>query len=97
MLAVHVSNRFLDLPPVVEAGARAVGARAVKVIGPEDAANVVYQSTWMLLDRPSAPADAARDAAAPVNAPPPGTVPQTEEKIVRTWTDDYSNLLEILK
>jgi len=96
VLAVHVSNRFLDLPPVVEAGARAVGARAVKVIGPENAADVVYQSTWMLLDIPAGTA-AAGDAAAPVDGLPPGTVAQTEERIVRTWTDDYSNLIEILK
>jgi SAM-dependent methyltransferase len=91
VLAVHVSNRFLDLPPVVEAGARAVGARAVKVIGPEDAANVVYQSTWMLLDRP------ADLVAPPEEFLPPGAVSPAEERVVRTWTDDYSNLLEILK
>ncbi len=94
VLAVHVSNRFLDLPPVVEAGARAVGARAVKVIGPENAADIVYQSTWMLLDRPSAPASAAVE---PFSTALPGSVTQTEERIVRTWTDDYSNLIEILK
>ena len=97
VLAIHVSNRFLDLPPVVEAGARSTGVRAIKIIAPEDAANVVYQSTWMLLDRPSGPVDAAGAAPAPVDPPPPGTVPQTEERIVRTWTDDYSNLLAILK
>jgi hypothetical protein len=76
---------------VVEAGARAVGARAVKVIGPEDAANVVYQSTWMLLDRP------ADLVAPPEEFLPPGAVSPAEERVVRTWTDDYSNLLEILK
>ena len=31
VLAVHVSNGFLDLPPVVEAAARALGTRAVEV------------------------------------------------------------------
>jgi hypothetical protein len=97
VLAVHVSNRFLDLPPVVEAGARAVRARAIKIIGPENAAAVVYQSTWMLLDRPAGPAHAAGAAPAPAELLLPGTVPQTEEKIVQTWTDDYSNLIEILK
>jgi spermidine synthase len=95
VLAVHVSNRFLDLPPVVEAGARAVGARAVKVIGPENAADVVYQSTWMLLDRPFGPAGDAAPATPDLVLP--GAAPQTEERIVRTWTDDYSNLIEILK
>ena len=36
ILAIHVSNRFLDLPRVVEAGAHVVGARAVKVTSSED-------------------------------------------------------------
>ena len=94
VLAIHVSNRFLDLPPVVEAGARAVGARAVEVMASEDAANAVYRSTWMLLDRPLAPAAAA---ATPASSPLPGTAPQTEKRIVRVWTDNYSNLIEILK
>ena len=94
VLAVHVSNRFLDLPPVVEAGARAVDARAVKVIGPADAASVVYQSTWMLLDRPAGAGGAAAEI---VSSALPGAAPQADERIVRTWTDDYSNLLEILK
>ena len=62
-----------------------------------NAADVVYQSTWMLLDRTSGPAAAAGAAAEPVDSPPLGTASETEEKIVRTWTDDYSNLLEILK
>ena len=88
VLAVHVSNRFLDLPPVVEASARSVGARAVKVTSPEDQADAIYQATWMLVDRPATPADqaGAGDAA-----------PASETRIVRTWTDDYSNLIEILK
>jgi predicted O-methyltransferase YrrM len=88
VLAVHVSNRFLDLPPVVEASARAFGARAVKVTSAEDQANAIFQATWMLVDRPAAPSGIAGVAEA---APP------EEERVVRTWTDDYSNLIEILK
>ena len=94
VLAVHVSNRFLDLPPVVEAGARALGVRSVKVTNSADQTNAVYQSTWMLLDRPAGPGSAAT---VPDDALPSATVPQSEERIVRAWTDDYSNLLAILK
>ena len=88
VLAVHVSNRFLDLPPVVEASARAFGARAVKVTSAEDQANAIFQATWMLVDRPAAPSGIAGVAE---------TAPPEEERVVRTWTDDYSNLIEILK
>jgi SAM-dependent methyltransferase len=82
VLAVHVSNRYLDLPPVVEAAARTFSARAVKVTAPEDQADAVFQSTWMLVDRPGAPGQAA---------------PENEDRVLRPWTDDYSNLVEILK
>jgi hypothetical protein len=91
VLAVHVSNRFLDLPPVVEAAARDVGARATKVVDSNHEEDAVFGSTWMLLDRRPGPAPTL-----PLTSPP-GTVAETEEKIVRTWTDDYSNLLEILR
>jgi hypothetical protein len=97
VLAVHVSNRFLDLPPVVEAGARAVEARAVKVIGPEDAGSVVYQSTWMLVDRPNGSGSGAISAAAPVELLPQGTAAAAEERVLVPWTDDFSNLVQILK
>jgi predicted O-methyltransferase YrrM len=88
VLAVHVSNRFLDLPPVVDAAARAIGARAVKVTSPEDQANAIFRATWMLVDRPGASSGAAGLAE---------TASSSEERIVSVWTDDYSNLISILK
>jgi SAM-dependent methyltransferase len=99
VLAVHVTNRLLDLPPVVEAAARAVGARAVKVTNSEDEANAVYESDWMLLDRAAVPNVTVSGLAESRISLPAGTSSQIEEKdkVVRAWTDDYSNLLEILK
>ena len=99
VLAIHVTNRLLDLPPVVEAAARAVGARAVKVNNSEDEANAVYESDWMLLDRAASPNQTVSGLAESRISLPPGTSSQTEDKdrIVRAWTDDYSNLVEILK
>jgi len=91
VLAVHVSNGFLDLPPVVEAAARALGARAVEVTSPEDQANAIYGATWMLVERPGAP-----DGIAGIAEADPSSE-KSEDKVVRAWTDDYSNLIEILK
>jgi hypothetical protein len=82
VLAVHVSNRYLDLPPVVEAAARDLGMRAVRVTNSEEPADAISRSTWMLVDRPGTGGSVA---------PPEGG------KTVRAWTDDYSNLIEILK
>jgi predicted O-methyltransferase YrrM len=86
VLAVHVSNRFLDLPPVVEASAGALGARAVIVENLEDQANALFKATWMLVDRNGATAHLGSER----DKSPAG-------RSVRVWTDDYSNLLAILK
>src|SRR3984893_15580571 len=99
VLAIHVTNRLLDLPLVVEAAARAVGARSVKVTNSEDEANAVYESDWMLLDRAATPNGTVSALAESRISLPAGTSSQMEEKdrTVRAWTDDYSNLVEILK
>ncbi len=97
VLAIHATNRFLDLPAVIEAGARAVGARGVKVSNSEDEPNAVYESVWMLLDRIATPNRTVSALAESRVSLPPGTSSQIDDRVVRTWTDDYSNLLQILK
>jgi hypothetical protein len=91
VLAVHVSNRHLDLVPVVLGAGRAVGLRAVVVDTYDEfhAEPSVYGSTWVLLAREAAPLEHAlvREAAGE-----PGREPTP-----RLWTDDYSNLLGVLK
>jgi hypothetical protein len=76
-----------------------VGARAIKVTNAEDDANAVYESEWMLLDRDAAPNPTVSALAESRVALPPGTSAQKEDKerALRPWTDDYSNLVEILK
>ena len=89
ILAVHVSNRFLDLPPVVALAARSRGLEARLIQSPANADIDVRAANWMILapdaafiDDPSMPASAR------LVEPPPS---------LRTWTDDYSNLLRIIK
>lgn len=101
LLAIHVTNRLLDLPPLVEAEAHSIGARAIAVTNAEDESDAVYQSTWMLVDLAAAPNPTVTNLAASAIDLPRGTSIQTETQIeyrqLRPWTDDYSNLLEILK
>lgn len=97
LLALHVTNRMLDLPPLIEAEARTVGARAITVTNTEDEANAVYESAWMLVDLVAAPNPTVGDLAQSRIDLPRGTSTQIEHRRVRPWTDDYSNLLEILK
>jgi len=87
VLAVHTSNTFLDLDRVVQAQADHLGLRVVAMDSPIDKEEQ-YWATWMLLVRDGYALDvpAIRDA------------PQNDRvKSVRLWTDDYSNLLEVLR
>ena len=91
IVAFHVSNRYLDLVPVVARLARVHGLHAVLVAdrGKDDDEDDTT-SDWVLVSR-----DAAALAAKQIvdgGARPPEQRPDW-----RTWTDDYSNLVQILK
>src|SRR5688500_7643018 len=92
IVAFHVSNRFLDLIPVVARLAKEHGAHAVLVTDdPDDEDDSVRsRSDWVLVSRD--PAALAREAI--VEA---GAKPAADRPAWRTWTDDYSNLIQILK
>jgi len=97
LLAMHVTNRLLNLPPVIEATACGLGARAVQVTNSEDEKNAVYQSTWVLLDRASASNATVSNLTEGRISLPSGTSAQIQHETgVRAWTDNYSNLIGIL-
>ncbi|HVP00825.1 MAG TPA: fused MFS/spermidine synthase [Bryobacteraceae bacterium] len=89
ILAVHVSNQYLDLPPVVALLASAHGLTARLVESPKDDAHLYSLADWIVMSRDasffSRPEIAA--AARPI-APRPG---------LRLWTDDYNNLVQVFK
>jgi spermidine synthase len=92
LLAVHISNKFLDLEPVVEAAARELGVRTTTIVNDADPKNEVYTATWVL---------AYRQAAAPPGAGGAETTPRWSRSrsntALRPWTDDYSSLLKVLR
>jgi SAM-dependent methyltransferase len=92
IVAFHVSNRFLDLIPVVARLAQEHGAHAVLVNDdPDDEEDSIRsRSDWVLVSRD--PAALKRPAIVDAGAQPPQDRPEW-----RTWTDDYSNLIQILK
>ena len=52
MLAVHISNRYLDLEPVIEGETRATG-KIARVVDTEDDESVdVFGATWVLVTSP---------------------------------------------
>jgi hypothetical protein len=88
ILAVHISNRYLDLQPVLETETHAIGAAARLVDTFDDDATGVFGATWVLI----APHDATFD-----QAEMEASADFSSKRNVRLWTDDYSNLFRILK
>ncbi|HEY1221698.1 MAG: fused MFS/spermidine synthase [Bryobacteraceae bacterium] len=88
ILAVHISNRHLDLEPVLAGEARASGRRARLVDTEDDDGAGVFAATWVLIAAP--PGDFDNQMRADSN-------PVFRAPGVRLWTDDYSNLFQILK
>ena len=92
IIAFHVSNRFLDLIPVVARLAAELKLHAVLISDdPEDEDKTIRsRSDWVLVSRDPE----ALEADAIVEA---GATPAEDRPEWRTWTDDYSNLIQILK
>lgn len=91
VIAFHVSNRFLSLPPVVGRLAKVHGLHATLVSDEgKDGDDEHTKTDWVLLAR-----DPAVLAAEEIKATLPE--PPEEQAGWRTWTDDYSNLVQILK
>ena len=89
VLAVHISNRYLDLDPVVRGIADELGLTVLRIDDPEDN-EMVYSSDWMLLARDPAALAHPELRAAETDAPS-ALLPRP------LWTDAYSNLLQVFK
>jgi SAM-dependent methyltransferase len=89
VLAVHVSNKYLDLMPVVGRATESAGKEAVIVDTEDEEESGVYGSTWILVSEDTRlfGRPALKEAGSALAA----------REDVRLWTDDYSNLFRILK
>jgi SAM-dependent methyltransferase len=93
VLLLHVSNRFLDLRPVVaglagDAGLFALGRNDYR-LGDQEAAEGKLGSAWVVVARASADlGDVATD---------PRWVPLPSDPAVGVWTDDFSNVFTVLR
>jgi SAM-dependent methyltransferase len=88
ILAVHISNRYLNLQPVLEGEVRATQKIARVVDTEDDDTQDVFGATWVLI---TAPASGFKGETLTNSAP------LDSQRTVRLWTDDYSNLFKILK
>ena len=87
LLAIHISNRYLDLEPVLAANARALHFAAMVDVDtalPDEKAAGKTESHWILMARKGIELDPFR------------TVEWNDLEVregTRPWTDDYSNVL----
>jgi spermidine synthase len=91
IIAVHISNHYLNLEPVVINLARQFGYKLASIDYEEaDDEWWLYGSTWVLLSRSEQVINrpAIRDAASVVN---------TNSTKVPLWTDDFASLFQILR
>jgi spermidine synthase len=89
VLAMHVSNKYLELKPVVRASVDAFGQTARVVDTESDEETGAYGSTWVLITRDAAFFD--RPAFRNNNDVKPLPVASL------LWRDDFSNLFRVLK
>jgi hypothetical protein len=90
MLAVHVSNQYLNLAPVVQGAAAYLGKHSVIVNSPDDHPNGIYRASWILIGN-QVESREQRDIEGV------GELPARSDKNFTLWTDDYNSLFKIMK
>jgi spermidine synthase len=88
VLAINISNRYLDLEPVVAQAASDLGFTGVVVPDEGETESFYTGSTWVLM---------SRDPAIFEHANLKGTAKLVAKPGFRVWTDDFSNIIKILK
>jgi len=93
VLAVHISNMYLDLVPVCSALAADAGCSGLYQndlnITPQDSAQGKSASQWIIIARsPAAFALQRRD---------PRWTPLPPTSSTHVWTDDFSNILSVFR
>ncbi|KQU86706.1 hypothetical protein ASC78_03800 [Variovorax sp. Root318D1] len=89
IVAFHVTNRYLELAPVVARIAELKGLHAMLVSDDAEASKWLNPTDWVLVARDPAvlAREPLRGAASPIETPADA----------RPWSDDFNNLLGVLK
>ncbi len=89
VLAFHVSNRYLDLAPIVRQLATDAGYTSTLIKSRKNDDELIASADWVLVSKNNTFANDA-DVKAEI-------VPIPSRTGRRLWTDDYNNLFEVLK
>ncbi|MGH9664708.1 MAG: spermidine synthase, partial [Bryobacteraceae bacterium] len=88
VLALHISNANLDLAPVAQKVAESVDRKAMLVSSDDDDNSDAFAADWVLVP----------ERAESLNRPLFRSGKWLTQPVhVRAWTDDYSNLLQLLR
>lgn len=87
VIAFHVTNAFLDLVPMVQRLAEAHGLKAAYIF--DVAKRTGFDSNWVILSKEQAILDLPyiKEATSPIQPRPD----------LRIWTDNFSNILQVLR
>ncbi len=88
VLAVHISNRYINLEPVLERGAVALGKTARVFETDDNDDQTCYGTTWVLL----ASDQAIFQQQELKTGKPPAPAPW-----LKVWSDDFSNVYKLLR
>jgi SAM-dependent methyltransferase len=86
-IAIHITNRYVDLAGLLGATARALGADAVVVTSNADVDRKTSFAKWAVLGTSGGSIERARGAADP----------NPLHARLRVWTDDFHNLFQVLE
>jgi hypothetical protein len=88
VIAVNITNRQLDLAPVLAGAAEHFGLKTVRIATENDKKRLLFRADWILLTKNERFLAAVRPA-------PPADLPPPKPPVL--WTDSYSNLFQLLK
>ena len=97
LLLIHISNRYLDLEPVLAAAQQRDGWTAMVnayTPGSDEAGQNLSSSVWVAMARSPRAIEALRAAS---GADAPSWRPLVLRKGFPGWTDDYASILPLLE
>lgn len=90
VLAVHISNRYIDLKPVIGRVAESIGRKAWAVESQDNDEGTCYSTTWTLIT-------AREDLLQRKRFKDAGIARIEKANWLPVWTDNYSNIYRVLK
>jgi spermidine synthase len=89
VLAIHISNRYLDLEPVVRALAQHLRWPALCVDTDDDEVTGTYGSTWIVITN-------NRQVASRIEAEAADSLWVEDDPEILQWTDDFASLWQVI-